>query len=145
MLRRPGGRAARRMIRRTRRRMIRRTVLVGGMVVLAASSTAAAMKLSQDDAQRIEESTGLPPEQLEDEDLYQAMQELDIQPQPVSADEQAALGQQSVPPAQPAAAEPTAGNQPNYFDELTKLAELRDLGIITQDEFTAKKKQLLGL
>jgi len=29
--------------------------------------------------------------------------------------------------------------------ELAKLGELRDTGIITEEEFNAKKKQLLGL
>ncbi|MEJ2710498.1 MAG: hypothetical protein P8074_23000 [Anaerolineales bacterium] len=67
--RRTARRTTRRVVRRTRRRMIRRTVLVGGMVLLAAGGTAAAIKLSQRDAQRIEEHTGLPPEQLEDQDL----------------------------------------------------------------------------
>lgn len=31
------------------------------------------------------------------------------------------------------------------MDELKKLKELLDLGIVTQEEFDAKKKQLLGL
>lgn len=31
------------------------------------------------------------------------------------------------------------------YDELEKLAELKDKGIITEDEFRAKKKQILGL
>jgi hypothetical protein len=30
-------------------------------------------------------------------------------------------------------------------DEIKKLAELRDQGILTEEEFTAKKKQLLGI
>lgn len=30
-------------------------------------------------------------------------------------------------------------------DQLVKLAELRDSGILTQEEFDAKKKQILGL
>ena len=30
-------------------------------------------------------------------------------------------------------------------DELKKFAELRDQGVISQDEFEAKKKQILGL
>lgn len=30
-------------------------------------------------------------------------------------------------------------------DELIKLAELKDLGILTEEEFSAKKKQLLGI
>lgn len=31
------------------------------------------------------------------------------------------------------------------MDELRKLKELLDMGIVTQEEFDAKKKQLLGL
>lgn len=39
-----------------------------------------------------------------------------------------------------------SGNAPaSNLDELKKLAELKDQGIITQEEFDAKKKQLLNL
>ena len=37
------------------------------------------------------------------------------------------------------------GAKPSNLDELEKLAALRDKGIITEEEFQAKKKQLLGL
>ena len=148
MYRRSGRRTARRTARRTSRRtsrrvvrrMRRRTMIVGGMVVLAASGTAAAIKLSQQDAQKIEQHTGLPPDQLEDQDLNQAMQELNIQPQPATAEEQAALNQQ-----QPQAQASAAAGQPDYLGELEKLGELRSMGVITDEEFEAKKKQLLGL
>jgi hypothetical protein len=33
----------------------------------------------------------------------------------------------------------------NVADEIKKLAELKDSGILTEEEFTAKKKQLLGI
>ena len=36
-------------------------------------------------------------------------------------------------------------NQPSQADELKKYKDLLDSGIITQEEFDAKKKQLLGL
>lgn len=35
--------------------------------------------------------------------------------------------------------------QSNSYDELEQLAQLRDKGIITDDEFNLKKKQILGL
>ena len=114
-------------------------VLVGGFVVLAASGTYAAVKLSQQDAQRIEEHTGLPPDQLEDQDLHDAMQELNIQSADLSEGEMAALD------SSPAAEEPAPAGEPSYLDELEKLADLRDKGIITDAEFEAKKKELLGL
>ena len=128
--------------------MIRRTVLVGGMVLLAAGGTAAAIKLSQRDAQRIEEHTGLPPEQLEDQDLDQAMQELNIQAQPLTAEDQSSLAQQGGQPlaqGQQVQANPAGVEQPDYFEELERLADLRDRGIIQVEDFEAKKKQLLGL
>ena len=34
---------------------------------------------------------------------------------------------------------------PNYIDELEQLAKLMEKGVITEDEFTTKKRQLLGL
>lgn len=45
-----------------------------------------------------------------------------------------------IPVAQNPAAPATSG-----IDELKKLKELLDMGIVTQEEFDAKKKQLLGL
>ncbi|HEY54420.1 MAG TPA: SHOCT domain-containing protein [Caldilineae bacterium] len=52
----------------------------------------------------------------------------------------------AAPPAGLAAAAPDpAPAQDDYIAELQRLAGLRDAGIITNDEFEAKKKQLLGL
>ena len=130
-------------MRRVRRRMVRRTIVMGGMVVLAAAGTAAAIKLTQNDAQRIEEHTGLPPQELEDQDLEQAMQELNIQPQPLTPEDQATLAQQS--DQAPPQSSPSQITQSDYLVELEKLGELRDKGIITEEDFQAKKKQLLGL
>ena len=42
----------------------------------------------------------------------------------------------------PAAAAPAAGD---YTAELEKLAKLRDEGVISAEDFEAKKKQLLGI
>jgi hypothetical protein len=141
-VRRTARRTTRRTVRRTRRRVRRRTVMLGGFVLLAAGGTYAAVKLSQQDAQRIEEHTGLPPDQLEDQDLEQAMGELNIQSQPLTDEEQAALGQE--PGASPSS-EPAPAGEESYLEELEKLADLRDKGIVTNEEFEAKKKELLGL
>ena len=46
--------------------------------------------------------------------------------------------------ASPAAAPPPAP-EPGYMAELERLAQLRDQGIVSEEEFDAKKKQLLGL
>ena len=141
--RRGARRTTRRTVRRTRRRRRRRRVVVGGFIVLAASGTYAAVKLSQQDAQRIEEHPGIPPDELEDQDLEEAMQELNIQSEQLTAEDQASLGQVEEPAAAQSAA-PSAG-EPSYLEELEKLGDLRDKGIITDEEFEAKKKELLGL
>lgn len=44
-------------------------------------------------------------------------------------------------PAQPA----PASGAPDYAAELEQLARLRDQGVITAEDFEAKKKQLLGI
>lgn len=40
---------------------------------------------------------------------------------------------------------PKASAVPHYIEELRELAKLRDQGILTEAEFTAKKRQLLGV
>jgi hypothetical protein len=51
-------------------------------------------------------------------------------------------GQEEAPPQQAA---PAPAPQGDYTAELEKLAHLRDEGVITPEDFEAKKKQLLGL
>jgi hypothetical protein len=74
----------RRVIRRRRRRMRRRILLAGGMVAFGAH------KMSEHHAKQIEEHTGVPPEELEDEDLEAAMAELNIPKQELTAEDRAA-------------------------------------------------------
>jgi hypothetical protein len=54
-----------------------------------------------------------------------------------AAEEQAQYAQQAPPPQ--------AGGEADYTDELEKLAKLRDQGVISAEDFEAKKKQLLGI
>jgi Short C-terminal domain len=65
------------------------------------------------------------------------------QDQKYAAQDQAAYDQQLA--AQQAAAPPPAAAEPEYMAELAQLAQLRDQGILTPEEFEAKKKQILGL
>jgi len=51
-------------------------------------------------------------------------------------EEPAEVGAPSSAPAAP---------EPGYMAELERLAQLRDQGIVSQEEFEAKKKQLLGI
>jgi hypothetical protein len=39
---------------------------------------------------------------------------------------------------------PTAVGQPDLFEQIRKLGELRDAGILTEEEFAAKKTDLMG-
>jgi len=155
--RRTGRRAARRTTRRVmRRRMVlrpgrryrRRRLLVGGAALLLVGG--AAYKLGQSQAQQIQQYTGKPPEDLTQEELEQAMDDLGIEEQELTPEDQAAIEAEAldVPtgqPAPPSPARPTTAAAGDYIAELERLAGLRDRGIITADEFEAKKKQLLGL
>ena len=47
-------------------------------------------------------------------------------------------------PAEAAAPAPAAP-EPEYVGELERLAQLRDQGILSDEEFKAKKKQILGI
>lgn len=48
-------------------------------------------------------------------------------------------------PYEEAPAQPAAPQQPAYVAELQQLAALRDQGVISPEEFEAKKRQLLGI
>ena len=50
--------------------------------------------------------------------------------------------QQQAPPAPVAAAAPA---EADYTEELAQLAKLHEQGILTDDEFAAKKKEILGI
>ena len=118
--------AVRRMMRRRRRRR-RRMLLIGGMVVLGY----AGYKLSQKNVERVEEQTGKKADELTDEELEQAMEQLGIEPETMTDEEWAASEK--------------ADAQPDYIEELERLADLNQRGILTDEEFAAKKKQLLDL
>jgi hypothetical protein len=47
-------------------------------------------------------------------------------------------------PAETTATTPTA-SEPEYVGELERLAQLREQGILSDEEFQAKKKQILGI
>ena len=130
------------------RRYRRRSILVGGATLLLVGG--AAYKMGQAQAQQIQQYTGKPPEDLTQEELEMAMDELGFEEQELTPQDQAAIDAEAVdasppstPPPQPAAA--PAASSPDYIEELKKLAELKEAGIITAEEFEAKKKQLLGL
>jgi hypothetical protein len=122
----------RRMMMRRRRRRRRRILLVGGLLAFGA------YKMSKKDAQRVEEHTGKSPEDMTDQELEQAMDELNIEKQYRDDSDQEYVEDAPAQGGQEA-------DKPSYLDELERLSKLKDEGVITDEEFVAKKKQLLGL
>jgi hypothetical protein len=101
---------------------------VGGTAALA-------YKIGKNNAQKVEQYTGKPFDSLSEDELATAMDDLNIElpdDEELQAD---AYYEDDEAPAQ----------EPDYLDELERLASLRDKGIITAEEFEAKKKVLLGL
>jgi hypothetical protein len=123
------------------------------MVLLAVGAAAyGAVKLTRKDADRIEQHTGTSVEELSDEDLVAAMEELGIQSIELDENDRAIITRETdqslaSPESAAASVEPEAlpAQEVSYLDELERLAGLRDQGVITEEEFAAKKGQLLGL
>ncbi len=119
-----GGGGRRRGRRRMRRRRRRRILLVGGLVAFGA------YKMSTRDADRIKQDTGTDPEEMTDEELEASMAKLGIEKQYRDANDTEIAG---------------ASSTTDTVAEMEKLAALRDKGILTEEEFTAKKQQILDL
>ena len=79
----------RRAVRRSMMRRRRRRVMVAGMVVVGATSSM--VKMSQADADKIQQTTGKAPEDMDEQELQQAMQQSGVQAQPVTAEDQQAM------------------------------------------------------
>jgi thermostable 8-oxoguanine DNA glycosylase len=77
-----------------------------------------AVMMSAQQKQMIQQQTGKDPDQMSDEELDAVVKEAGI----------------DLPP-----------EEPEYLVELEKLAELKEKGVISEEEFEAKKKQLMGL
>jgi len=120
------------------RRYRRRRFLIGGATMLLIGG--AAYKLGQNSVKQVEDHTGKPADQLSEQELEAAMDELGIQEEEITNADMAAIEAEAVD-----ASDPSQQAEPDYIAELEKLADLVDKGIITQEEFEAKKKSLLGL
>jgi hypothetical protein len=92
-------------------------------------------KLSKRDTEQIEEYSGKPVDELTDEEMEQAISDLDIQPEELSEEDEAYLAEQ----------DSRGSREGDYMDEIERLGHLRDEGYISDDEFEMKKQQLLGL
>jgi hypothetical protein len=102
-------------------------MLVGGLVAFGA------YKMSTRDAKRVEEHTGTPPEEMTDAELEKAMDDLGVEKQTRGADDV----------EQGAAAAPST--ERTDLEELQKLSELHDQGVLTDDEFSAAKAKVIGI
>lgn len=119
-------------------------MLVGGMVILGVGY--GAYKLTQSQTQQIEKHTSKKAEDLSEEELKGAMDELDIQAQEPTDEEISKLDAGNEADKKSTTQKISQGTTDvSYLDELERLASLHDQGIITQEEFDAKKKDLLGL
>jgi hypothetical protein len=88
--------------RRFGRRHRRRRMMVGGAVVVG--STEAMVKMSEADAQKVQQATGTSPEDMSHEELQQTIQQQNIQAQPVTQEDQQAM-------ASAEAADPQSGTE----------------------------------
>jgi hypothetical protein len=126
------------------RRSMRRRMIIGGMVVLGVGY--GAYKLTQSQTQQIEKHTGKKAEDLSEEELEGAIDELGIEAQEPTDEEIAMLEAADETDDKSETRTASSGKtDESYLDELERLASFRDQGIITQEEFDAKKKDLLGL
>lgn len=142
--RRAGRRAGRRAARRTTRRRAmvmpvmvpraRRRSVLGSLLILGGTA-AVAYKIGQDSVKQVEQYTGKSFDSLSGEELASAIDALDIDLPADEADQTAGEAYDDYDDYE---------DEPDYIDELERLAGLKQKGIITEEEFQTKKKQLLG-
>lgn len=114
---------------------------------MAAGGAAAAIKMSKDDAQKIEKDTGVSVEELSEEELAAAMKKLNIQSVEPDENDKAIIAKETGQNAEAAQA-PASGQQngqPVYIKEPEQLKKLLGQGVLTQEEFEAKKAKILEI
>jgi hypothetical protein len=126
-------RRSRRRVRRRMRRRRRRLLLIGGAIVLGGAF--AGYKLGQRDARRIEERSGRSVDEMSDDELRQYMDDMNIKPEGMTDDDRTYAKKK----------DKSSEGGSDDLDDLERLAKLKDEGVITEEEFEQKKKQLLGL
>ncbi len=106
----------------------------GPSTLLMLGGTAAAIKLYQNDIERIEQATHRSVNDLTEEELLAAMRRLGIKKLELDAEDRATLQKNA-----------TNTTTVTDLEQLEKLAEMVSKGLITEEDYEAKKKQILGL
>lgn len=111
---------------------------------------ALAFKLGSSQKQQIEAASGIPIEEMTDEEITQYVKEHNIQVEALNAAEQATVAAAGAEPEyedddEGEVEEADESDEADYVAELEKLAALHKSGILTDEEFQAKKKQILGI
>ncbi|OGN98377.1 MAG: hypothetical protein A2Z71_11315 [Chloroflexi bacterium RBG_13_50_21] len=119
---------------------MRRRLIIGGAVLIAAGTSA--VKMSKSEAQQVEQHTGQMPEDLTEEQLDAAMEELGIEGQEPTDQEMNMLE------AEDQNAQPTSAYSPPSEDDmiarLERLGTLKAQGLLTEEEYTQAKQKLLA-
>ena len=89
--RRTARRRTRRTVHRVRRRTRRRRIIVGGAVVLMVGGAYTSYKVSEQEAQQIEQHTGKSAEDLTEQEIEAAMDDLGIQDMELTPEDEAAI------------------------------------------------------
>ena len=105
--------------------------------VVAGTATAVVGGVSRHQNAKAQEAADA---QTYEEEQQQAA--MDAAAQQAAAQQAAAQQAAAAPPPPPA---PAGGMTDEVISQLKQLAELKDAGILTEEEFTAKKTSLLGL
>ena len=123
--------------RRMRRRMRRRLIVAGAVIIAAGTS---AVKMTPTEVQQVEQHTGMKAEDLSEEQLDAAMNDLGIEGQEPTDQEVAMLeAEEDKNPSRPPAP------QEDVITQLERLGALKAQGLLTEEEFAAQKAKLLGL
>jgi len=78
-------------VHRVRRRTRRRRIIVGGAVVLMVGGAYTSYKVSEQEAQQIEQHTGKSAEDLTEQEIEAAMDDLGIQDMELTPEDEAAI------------------------------------------------------
>jgi hypothetical protein len=115
-------------------------MFVAGAVLLAVGTSA--VKMSPNEVQQVEQYTGQKAEDLSEEQLDAAMEELGIEGQEPT-DQEIAMLEAEDQKAQPAPGV-SPSSQDDMISKLERLGTLKAQGLLTDEEFALAKQKLLA-